>query len=161
MKKRFSFLLASALAAVLCGGCAIGGKQEEEAPKFVPDPVIPAERESEAKAAAEKMALGMAEALKSGDFEKFDAVQPKTKGRMSKAAFARLRGGLTRHYGDLTGAEFFGRLDQGRVNDYMWKFAFDAPKGSKTPGHHEIVYWVRVGFANGKPMVAGFSFYLQ
>ena len=166
--KRF-FAVCSAAAMLLAAGCATGGK---EAPKVVPDPCVPSEREPEAKAAAETVALGLAEAFKTGDFEKFNAVQPKGGRTMPPAAFAKLRESLTRRYGVMTGAEYFGRLDHGQVNDYLWKFAFEAPKKddkgedkaknkAAAPARHEIVCWIRVGFAGGKPVVAGFSFDLH
>ena len=162
--KRF-FATFSAAAMLLAAGCATGGK---EAPRVVPDPCVPAEREPEAKAAAEKMALGMAEALKSGDFSKFSAVQPKGGRVMPEAVFAKRRDALTRIYGKLVGVEYFGRLDQGPVNDYLWKFTFESSKKddkdkekAAAPVRKSIIFWVRVGFAGGKPVVAGFSFNLH
>jgi len=163
MKKYGAFLFAAAVAAVFCGGCASGKTQKEETPKLVPDPAIPAGREHEAKAAAEKMALGMAEALKTGDFEKFNAVQPKFNGGMTKAAFTKRREALSHYFGNMTGAEYLGCLKQEQVNDYLWKFSFEAPaaEGSTAARRHESIYWVRVGFAGGAPRVAGFGFYLH
>ena len=160
MKRSFAMLFAAALAAIFAVGCAAGrdgGKAEAQ--KVVPDPRIPADREPEAKAAAEKLALGMAEALKTGDFKKFAAVQPKSGRVMPEAFFAKRREALTRIYGKLVGVEYFGRLDQGQVNDYLWKFSFEkeGEKGSR----RSIVFWVRVGFAGGRPMIAGFSFDLH
>ena len=165
MDKRFVMLSAAVLAVVFAGGCATGrdgGKADEKKPKTVADPRIPADREPEAKAAAEKMALGMAEAIKTGDFEKFNAVQPKHGRQMPESAFAKRRGALNRMYGKLVGVEYFGCLDQGQVNDYLWKFSFESRKeGEKTASRRELIFWVRVGFAGGKPMVAGFSFDLH
>ena len=163
MKRVPMILFAAALATVFAGGCATGDapKKEAEPPKLVPDPCVPVEREAEAKAAAEKIALGMAEALRTGDFEKFNAVQPKMGRGMPLSAFVKLRNSVARHYGKLTTAEYFGKLDQGKVNDYLWKFVFEAPKDAASPGRHEVICWVRVGFAGGKPMIAGFSFDLH
>ena len=164
MKKNFAVFFAAAL--LLAAGCV------KEIPRVVPDPCIPAEREPEARAEAEKMALGLAEAFKTGDFEKFNAVQPKGGRAMPQAAFAKLRGSLMRRFGVMTKAEYFGRLDQGLVNDYLWKFTFEAPKRDDkdkdkdkdkpaVSGRHEIICWIRVGFSGGKPVVAGFSFDLH
>ena len=50
MKKRGTIFLAAALTAFLIGGCAAGAK--EESPNIIPDPVMPAGRDPEAKAAA-------------------------------------------------------------------------------------------------------------
>ena len=162
MNKRFAMLFAAALAVVFSGGCAISrGAKKADVTKVVPDPCIPVDREPEAKSAAEKMALGMAEALKSGEFAKFDAVQPKRGRGMPESAFAKRREALIRHYGKLTGIEYFGCLDQGQVNDYLWKFAFESQKDDKTVSRRSIIFWVRVGFSGGKPMVAGFSFDLH
>jgi len=158
MKKRGAILFAAALTALLIGGCA-GAK--EETPQILPDPVMPSERDPEAKAAAEKVALGMAEALKSGDFEKFSSTQQKGGRMMPFGVFANLRKSVTRRFGKLTGAEYIGALSQGRVKDYMWKFVFEAPENSAAPGHHEIIYWVRVGFADGKLVVYGYRFDLH
>ena len=160
MKRSFVMLLLAA--AVFAGGCAIergAKKAEKQEQKSAPDPAIPADREPEAKAAAEKMALGMAEALKSGDFKKFEAVQPKTGRGLPENVFAKRREALTNMYGKLVGVEYFGCLDQGQVNDYLWKFSF-VREGEK-PARRSIVFWVRVGFAGGKPVVAGFSFDLH
>ena len=169
MKRVPMIMFAAFLAAVFAGCATAGDTKKEEQPKLAPDPCVPAEREAEAKAAAEKIALGMAEALRSGDFEKFNAVQPKTGKGMPMAAFVRLRTSVMRHSGRLTATEYFGKLDQGRVNDYLWKFVFEASKDAASkdakdaasPGRHEVICWVRVGFAGGKPMIAGFSFDLH
>jgi len=161
---RFTVVMAAAaLVTVLAGGCASGGDaKNEEAPKVVPDIKIPAEREPEAKAAAEKMANGMAEALKTGDFEKFRVTQQPGARMMPPELFAKVRKSMTHNFGKLTGSEYIGSLDQGRVRDYMWKFIFEAPrKDSPVPRHHEIIYWVRVGFANGAPVVYGYRFDLH
>ena len=124
-----------------------------------PDPVFPAALEPEARAAAEKLANGMAEALRSGDFKPFLAAQPQGGRRMNAEAFSRMHTALTRHYGQLVRAEYFGRLDQGKVMDFLWKFTFEAAASvARAPRRHEIIYWVRVGSAGGKPVVAGFSF---
>ena len=160
MKRLPMILFAAAFAAVFAGGCATGEapKKEEEPPKLAPDPRVPAEREAEAKAAAEKIALGMAEALKTGDFEKFNAVQPKNGKGMPKKAFEHRRSALNTYFGKLVGVEYFGKLDQGRVNDYLWKYTFE---GEKPRRRHEAIFWVRIGSVGGKPTVAGFSFDLH
>ncbi len=130
-------------------------KPESPAAKIIPDPVFPPELEPAARAAAEQLVRGLAESLKSGDFKPFLAAQPQGGRRMAPETFARMRTALTRHYGDFLGAEYFGKLYQGKVMDFLWKFSFGSADGKK---HHEIIYWVRVGSAGGKPVVAGFSF---
>lgn len=163
MNKSFAMLLAAALTTAFAAGCATNRDgRKADAQKVVADPRIPADREPEAKAAAEKMALGMAEAIRTGDFEKFNAVQPRSGRMMPESAFAKRREALNRMYGKLVGVEYFGCLDQGQVNDYLWKFSFESRKeGEKTASRRELIFWVRVGFAGGKPMVAGFSFDLH
>jgi len=163
MKKLSMIVFAAALATVFAGGCATGEaeKKEAAAPPVAPDPCVPAEREAEAKEAAEKIALGMAEALRSGDFEKFNAVQPKQGRGMPAGVFGKRRAALSRIFGNLVGVEYFGRLDQGQVNDYLWKFIYESEKKDAAPARREIIFWVRVGFAGGKPRVAGFSFDLH
>ena len=158
MNKLVAFFFTAAVTAAFVGGCV---SNKPDTPKVVPDPVVPAEREPEARAAAEKLALGMAEALKSGDFKKFDAVQPKTGRGLPEAIFAKRREALTRMYGKLVAAEYFGCLGQGQVNDYLWKFTFESRKDGGNSARRAIIFWVRVGFAGGKPMVAGFSFDLH
>ena len=163
MNKFGIVMAAAALVTAFAGGCASGNDaKKEEAPKVVPDLNIPADREPEAKAAAEKMANGMAEALKSGDFEKFRVTQQKGVRMMPPELFFKVRKSMMQNFGTLTGSEYVGSLDQGRVKDYMWKFMFEAPrKDSTVPRHHEIIYWVRAGFANGAPVIYGYRFDLH
>ena len=161
---KFGIVMATAaLVTALAGGCASGiDAKKEEPPKVVPDLNIPADREPEAKAAAERMANGMAEALKTGDFEKFRVTQQEGARMMPPELFAKVRKSMMRNFGNLIGSGYIGSLDQGRVRDYMWKFVFEAPrKDSPVPRHHEIIYWVRVGFANGAPVVYGYRFDLH
>lgn len=160
MKKLSMIVFAAALAVAFAGGCATGdAAKQDETPRVVPDAAVPAECEAEAKAAAEKLALGMAEAIKTGDFKKFEAVQPKNGRGMPKKAFEHRRSALNMYFGKLVGVEYFGKLDQGRVNDYLWKYTFEDedPRCRR----HEAIFWVRVGSAGGKPTVAGFSFDLH
>ena len=166
------FIRISAAAATFAAGVGVSFAAEENpapaaepkakpaaaAPKIVPDPVFPRELEGAARAAAEQLALGLAESLKSGDFKAFQAAQPQTGRRMNADTFAKMRSALTKHYGEFSKAEYFGRLDQGRVMDFLWKFTFEAKSGAAANKRHEIIYWVRVGSAAGKPVVAGFSF---
>lgn len=160
MKRCLTIVFTTALAAVFAGGCAMGeAVKKEETPKVGADPRIPAECEAEALAAAEKVALGMAEAIKTGDFKKFEAVQPKHGRGMPKKAFEHRRAALNNYFGKLVGVEYFGKLDQGQVIDYLWKYTFE--DADPAPRRHEAIFWVRVGSAGGKPMVAGFSFDLH
>ena len=173
MFERYAILFAAALALAAAGGCASDGAKPEAEPKsesatksevakIVPDPCVSAEIEDAARAAAEKLANGMASSLKSGDFAAFEAVQPKGGRVMTPALFARMRSSLGRLYGKPIGIEYFGRLRQGRVNDYLWKFAFEAPSpNGEPPVRREVIYWVRVGSSGGKPVVAGYSFDLH
>ena len=167
--KRVLFPLSAALLTACFAGCATENAAEktaenaaEKAPQAAPAPGIPADREPEAKAAAEKLALGMAEALKTGDFAKFDAVQPKSGRPIPSSVFSKLRRSISHKYGKFERAEYFGKLEQGPANDYLWKFVFAAPAESgKAPIRREIVYWVRVGFVQGKPVVYGCRFDLH
>ncbi len=163
MKKHITILFAAAFA-VFAGGCATGdaAKKPEEAPKVVPDLRIPADREPEVKAAAEKMANGMAEAIRTGDFEKFRVTQQEGVRMMPPELFVKVRKSMMRNFGTLIGSEYIGSLDQGRVKDHMWKFTFEAArKDSPVPRRHEIIYWVRVGFSQGAPVVYGYRFDLH
>ena len=130
----------------------------EEKPAAL-DRKFPPEMEAAGKAAAEKLATGLAASLKSGDYAPFEAAQPQGGRRMPKSTFAKMRARLTGHYGKFAGAEYLGRLDQGRAIDFLWKLAFAGPE--KAPGRREIIFWVRVGAAEGKPVIAGFSFYFN
>ena len=130
-------------------------KPESPAPRVAPDPVFPPALEPEARAAAEQLARGLAESLKSGDVKPFLAAQPRGGRRMAPETVTRMRTALTGHYGNFVGAEYFGRLDQGKAMDFLWKLTFRAADGKK---QHEIIYWVRVGSAGGKPVVMRFSF---
>ena len=160
MKKLSMIVFAAALAVAFAGGCATGdAAKQDETPKAVADPRVPVEREAEAKAAAEKIALGMAEAIRTGDFKKFEAVQPKIGRGMPKKAFEHRRAALNNYFGKLVGVEYFGKLDQGQVIDYMWKYTFE--DADPAPRRHEAIFCVRVGSAGGRPMVAGFKFDLH
>ena len=157
-----SFVWALLLAAAV--GCrAAEPAEQEKKPEAKPasalDRKFPLEMEAAGKAAAEKLALGLAESLKSGDYASFEAAQPQGGRRMPKETFVKMRAKLVGHYGKFAGAEYFGRLDQGRAMDFLWKLAFDGPE--KAPGRREIIFWVRVGAADGKPVIAGFSFYFN
>ena len=159
MLNRFMFCLAASLCLAGCVGrgseataekVEVAGAKETE--------VFPPESEAPARALAEKLARGLAEAIRSGDFAAFHAAQPKGGKELSADMFEQMRQALTQRYGKLVGTEYMGRLDQGRVMDFLWKFTFEQPKESGASSRHEIIYWVRTGMADGKPVVAGFSF---
>lgn len=160
------FIRISAVAAVFAAMGLTAAAEENKAPAAeaktkpeisAPDPVFPPALEPAARAAAEQLAQGLAESLKSGDFKPFLAAQPQGGRRMPPEKFVKMRTSLTHHYGDFIGAEYLGRLNQGKVMDFLWKFSFGSADGKK---RHEIIYWVRVGSVGGKPVVAGFSFNL-
>ena len=163
MNRHAVILFAAALATVFAGGCATGEAEKKAAtpPPVVPDPCVPVERDAEAKAAAEKIALGMAAALRSGDFEKFNAVQPKMGKGISVNAFEKRRAVLNRIFGKLIAAEYFGKLNQGMANDYLWKFIYESEKKDAPPVHREIIFWVRVGSIGGKLTIVCVGFDLH
>ena len=130
------------------------------APASAPDPVFAIVLEAPAKQLAERLALGLAEGLKSGDFAAFDAVQPATaKHKFTAETFAKMRTALDNRYGKLTAAEYFGRLYQGKVVDFLWKYTFEKPgQEAGQVAHREILLMVRVGSVGGKPVIAGLRF---
>ena len=157
-----SFVLTLLLAAAV--GCrAAETAEQEKKPEAKPasalDRKFPPEMEAAGKAAAEKLATGLAASLESGDYAPFEAAQPQGGRRMPKSTFAKMRARLTGHYGKFAGVEYLGRLDQGRAMDFLWKLAFAGPE--KAPGRREIIFWVRVGAKDGQPVIAGFSFYFN
>lgn len=157
MEKRFVMLFAAALAVVLVCGCTISrGAKKDETPKVAFDKNIPADREEEGKAAAEKMARGMEEALKTGDFEKFNAVQPKQGRLMPESAFVKRLEMLRRNNCTLVGIEYMGCFRQGKFNYYLWKFRFESRKKDEAAVSLDKACWVRVGFVDGKPVLSGF-----
>ena len=137
---------------------SLSGYGAEKKADGVPDPVFPPTLEAPAKQLAQRFALGLAEALKSGDFASFNAVQPESeKRKFTSDTFAKMHTALTRRYGKLVNAEYFGRLDQGRVMDFLWKFSFEKSVDGKTH-RHELLLLTRTGSINGQAVLAGFSF---
>lgn len=133
---------------------------DEKKAEAVPDAVFPAKLEAPAKQLAERLALGLAESLKSGDFAAFDAVQPEAaKRKFTADTFSKMNTALERRYGKLVNAEFFGRLDQGKVMDFLWKFSFEKSAAGDKKLRHEILLLIRTGSVNGEAVIAGFSFY--
>ena len=114
--------------------------------------------EAPARALAEKLVLGLAESLKSGDFAAFEAAQPANDRAVKKETFEQMRKALNKRYGNLVDVEYFGKLDQSRVADFLWKLTFERTGASGTAIRRQIICWVRVGIAKGEPVIAGFSF---
>ena len=136
--------------------CAADGKKAE----VVPDAVFPATLEAPAKQAAERLVLGLAESLKSGEFAAFDAVQPgSAKRKFNAETFRKMRTALEQRYGKLVNAEFFGKLYQGKVMDFLWKFSFEKTAEQDKKIRREILVLVRTGSVNGEAVIAGFRFY--
>ena len=155
MSKRFLTAVFSALAIAVTGYAA-----EEKKTAPVPDQIFPPALEVSAKQLAQRLALGLAESLKSGDFAAFDAVQPEAaKRKFTAETFAKMHAALERRYGKLVNAEFFGRLDQSKVMDFLWKFSFEKSLDGNKKLRHEILLLIRTGSVNGEAVIAGFSFY--
>ena len=126
---------------------------------IVPDPVFPAKLEAPAKQLAERLALGLAESLKSGDFAAFDAVQPATaKRKFTSEIFGKMRAALEQRYGTLVNAEYFGRLEQGKVMDFLWKLSFEKDEGKDKKVRREILLQIRAGSVKGEAVIAGFRY---
>ena len=155
MAKKFWSIVLLALAFSL----SIHAADEKKAAP-VPDQVFPAALEAPAKQLAERMALGLAESLKSGDFAAFDAVQPESaKRKFTPEIFGKMRTVLEQRYGKLVNAEFFGKLDQGKVMDFLWKYSFEKNADKDKKLRHEMLLLVRTGSVNGEAVIAGFRFY--
>ena len=138
---------------------SLSGYAADKKAEAVPDQVFPAALEAPAKQLAERLALGLAESLKSGEFSAFDAVQPEAaKRKFTADTFEKMRTALERRYGKLANAEFFGRLDQGKVMDFLWKFSFEKSADGDKKQRHEILLLIRTGSVNGEAVIAGFSF---
>ena len=133
---------------------------DEKAAVSVPDQVFPAALEAPAKQLAQRLALGLAESLKSGEFLAFDAVQPEAaKRKFTAETFGKMQTALEQRYGKLVNAEFFGQLDQGKVRDFLWKYSFEKTADKDKKIRHEILMLVRTGSVNGEAVIAGFRFY--
>ncbi len=155
MAKKLWIIGLSVLAFSL-SGYAAGEKKAE----VVADQVFPAALEDPAKQLAERLALGLAESLKSGNFAAFDAVQPEAaKRKFTPEIFGKMRTALEQRYGKLVDAAFFGRLDQGKVMDFLWKNSFEKRLDGDKKLRHEIILFVRTGSVNGEAVIAGFRFY--
>lgn len=150
MSVRTAAIFAAMLsAALLCAGNEVPGNKTVES--------FPKTAESPARELAGKLVLGLVDSLKSGDYAAFKAAQPAGDRAVKKETFEQMRQALSKRYGTLVGAEYFGVLDQGRVADFLWKLTFER-SGASGATRREIVCWVRVGIENGEPMIAGFSF---
>ena len=148
------------MAGLLVSAFSLTGYGAEAKNVTVPDPVFPTGLEAPAKQLAGRLASGLAESLKSGDFAAFNAVQPEgAKRKFTADTFAKMHTALERRYGKLVNAEFFGRLDQGKVMDFLWKFSFDKSVEEGKTLRHEILLLIRTGSVNGEAVIAGFSFY--
>ena len=133
---------------------------DEKAAAPVPDQVFPAALEAPAKQLAQRLALGLAESLKSGEFSAFDAVQPEAaKRKFTAETFGKMQTALEQRYGKLVNAEFFGQLDQGKVRDFLWKYSFEKTADKDKKIRHEILMLIRTGSVNGGAVIAGFRFY--
>ncbi len=133
---------------------------DEKKAEVVPDAVFPAALEAPAKQSAERLVLGLAESLKNGDFAAFDAVQPESaKRKFNAETFKKMRTALEQRYGKLVNAEFVGKLDQGKVMDFLWKYSFEKNAEQDKKIRREILVLVRTGSVNGEAVIAGFRFY--
>lgn len=157
MFKRF-IAVCMVLCSVFAVGCATAAEAPETESAVKAAELFPPAREAAAKALAEKLVNGLVESLRSGDFAAFRAAQPQGARVFKPEAFDQMRGALSKRYGKLVSSEYFGRLDQGRVMDFLWKLSFERADGTGKTMRHQIICWVRIGVVNGEPAVAGFSF---
>ena len=138
---------------------ALSGQGADKKVEIVPDPVFPAQLEAPAKQLAERLALGLAESLRSGDFAAFDAVQPEaSKRKFTREIFDKMRTALDQRYGKLVNAEYFGRLEQGRVMDFLWKLSFEKNEAKDKAVRREILLQIRTGSVKGEVIIAGFRY---
>ena len=141
-------------------GCASSGGTEQT----VRPEIVTAELSDAARTEAEKYVEGFAAALKSGDYGVLEAVLPTAEGRrqVSREMFDSLRGELEREYGKLVDVGFFGELDQTLVRDYYWAFTFErrveSAERSGAVSRVHLLYLVRVGSQDGRPVITGAGF---
>lgn len=172
MKHVFSVFFAAALTAAFAAGCAGAQDQKAEqdkassAPASEPPPAaapapaaavqtFPARHAEAARKLAEKPALGMAEAIKTGDLEKFNSTLPQKGRPMTQAAFKKQCRMLSARFGKLVGTEYLGSIDRGKTRDFLWKFAFEGAPDPKTPQHVEVLYVVKIGLVKDQPTIFG------
>lgn len=124
-----------------------------------------AETDAPARAAAVKFVAGFAAALKAGDREKLPEPM---RSKVTEAMFKRMCDSFARRRGVLRETAFVTVLDQTIVRDYLWKFTFEKPlpapagaaaeKAAPATQKNEVIYLVRLGIVDGKPVIVGCGF---
>ena len=111
---------------------------------------------------AGKFVARFADALKAGDREKLPEPM---RAKVTEAMFKRMCDSFSRRRGALRGTAFVTMLDQTIVRDYLWKFTFEKslPAGSAAQTapasqKNEVIYLVRLGIVDGKPVIVGCGF---
>lgn len=114
-----------------------------------------------ARDAAGKFVSAFADALKAGDREKLPEPMH---AKVTDAMFKRMCDSFARRRGTLREIAFVTVLDQGIVRDYLWKFTFEKPlsapdaKSAPAMQKNEVIYLVRLGIVDGKPVIVGCGF---
>lgn len=168
MKPNRIMTLSLAALALFAAGCrstetpekAAAEEKQASAPgHFTADADVPA------REAAELFVAEFAAALKAGDREKLPEAM---RAKVTEAMFKRMCDSFSRRRGVLRETAFVAMLDQTVVRDYLWKFTFEkslAPasadrKEAAAPAlqKNEVIYLVRIGILDGKPVIVGCGF---
>ncbi|MDD3885869.1 MAG: hypothetical protein PHI35_03245 [Victivallaceae bacterium] len=156
------FISIAVIAAVLVTvmGCrsAENGSDGEKAEKL---PVVePVGDSAVAKMLAQNYIDAFAKGMQSGDYAKFEPMIPEASRKtVNRETFDRTVEQYRKYFGELKSIEYVCELEKPLVRDFVWKFSFE--KKSSKPGHddevarRDILYMVRVGQIDGKPVLAG------
>ena len=166
MKSTRIMLLPLVVLVLFAAGCRSTASAEKEAAEkqtAVPGRFT-ADIDAPARETAEKFVAGFVAAFKAGDLEKLPEPM---RAKVTEAMFKRMCDSFARRRGVLRETAFVTLLDQTVVRDYLWKFTFEktlptpaggAPKAAPAVQKNEVIYLVRLGIVEGKPVIIGCGF---
>lgn len=141
------------LAAVMLAGCV----SRPEAPEVQLREFTGGDDVLAQKAASDYM-NGFAEALKTGDFAKWQPVlEAQGATEITPAKFERMRTELQSAFGTFESASCLGMLTTGNLRSYLWKFRFSREENGRTV-IRDVVFYTKIFCADGQnPAVSGFG----
>ena len=169
MKSKKITLLPMAALMLFAAGCrSTESPEKKETPAAEQKTAVPgrfsAGIDAPARELAAKFIAGFAAALKAGDRDKLPEPM---RAKVTETMFKRMCDSFARRRGILRETAFVTMLDQTVVRDYLWKFTFEkplpAPAGSAADAapamqKNEVIYLVRLGVVDGKPVIIGCGF---
>jgi len=157
MKRWLFFPFCAAVSVLLLSGCASTSDAGDDGKKSAVTQLFSTGFAKEGHSLAESYVDAFAAAMQTGNYA---ALPELAKGKVSDAMFKKMVDNITSRRGKLVSHAFVTTLDQTLVRDYLWKFSFE--KASAEAGGRqvrtEVIYLVRVGVMDGKPVIAGFGF---